>query len=389
MLATQKPREQNGRDSFSRYKAQIRSAAIACLSILEGQNVDRVYCDLHDDFVVRVKNSDSYSYIFYQVKTKGKVNHNWKLNEVFGLKATAKKPESHDSIKISDSFVGKLLLHTVNFDDYCNRIVFQTNVHIGDEIDKLLTDIEKKEFSNKFVKVIIDRFNECFGHESDEIFSIDEIKDKLSKLKFETDVQYLKEGGDDFEPLAREKIYKFSEVDLTREDTKEILLKLIDLVEKKSSGVISDFNQESIEQEAGISIDDLLSILSISKDAYLALLEGGDPKAIKSISIIQRALSNSGAGQAQVEYCSRCKTEWDVWVRNNRHSTSELDLNIIFSGIKQVLSSSLVNGAVSLRSLKAPIEALLVDLKDDEIIFDLNENIIIGGVFSELVKGKA
>lgn len=47
VLGTKKPREQIGRDTFARYKAQIRSAAIAALAILEG-DVDRVYCYLHD-----------------------------------------------------------------------------------------------------------------------------------------------------------------------------------------------------------------------------------------------------------------------------------------------------------------------------------------------------
>ena len=49
MLETKPAREQNGRDSFSRYRAQARSAAMAALSILEGGNIDRVYCDLHDE----------------------------------------------------------------------------------------------------------------------------------------------------------------------------------------------------------------------------------------------------------------------------------------------------------------------------------------------------
>jgi hypothetical protein len=68
MLETKKPREQSGRDSFNRYRAQVRSAAMASLSILEGEDIDKVYCDLHDDFVVRKKESNCYSYVFYQVK---------------------------------------------------------------------------------------------------------------------------------------------------------------------------------------------------------------------------------------------------------------------------------------------------------------------------------
>jgi len=100
MLATKKPREQKGRDTFSRYKAQVRSAAMASLSILEGKEIDRVYCDLHDDFVIRKKDDQGFSYIFYQVKTKGKQNHNWALNELFGLKSKLKDQSKQETSKI-------------------------------------------------------------------------------------------------------------------------------------------------------------------------------------------------------------------------------------------------------------------------------------------------
>lgn len=229
MLHTKKPREQSGRDSFSRYKAQIRSAGIASLSILEGNEIDRVYCDLHDDFVIRKKDGHGFSYIFYQVKTKGKQNHNWSVSDIFGLQPRAKK---QDPLKIRDSFVGKLLLHTVVFDCSCHAIVFQTNINNSDDVDELLADIATGTFKDKNSEYLISNFNLCFANETTEQLSTEKIKSNLSKLKFETDVQYLKIGDDNFEPIARDKIYKFSEVDLSYLESKEILIKLLDLVEK-------------------------------------------------------------------------------------------------------------------------------------------------------------
>ncbi|MES9901811.1 MAG: dsDNA nuclease domain-containing protein [Sedimenticola sp.] len=85
MLETVQPREQSGRDALGGFRAQARSAALASLSILEGKEVDRVYCDMHDDFVVRINRGGQLFYVFYQVKTNKKQNHNWTLNEVFGL----------------------------------------------------------------------------------------------------------------------------------------------------------------------------------------------------------------------------------------------------------------------------------------------------------------
>lgn len=384
VLETKPAREQNGRDSFSRYRAQARSAAMAALSILEGGEIDRVYCDLHDDFVLRLKSADGCSYAFYQVKTKAKLNKSWTINEVMGLKSKARKAEEHESSSIRESFIGKLLLHTVVFDAHCHSVVFQTNVHADDNIDDVLNDIESGLFSNKFSRVLVDRFVECFGGHD---LSVDQVKERLSRLKFETDVQYLKEKDNNFEPLARERIYKFSEIELERAELDEILLRLMELVQSKSEGVIHEWTADNIESRAGISVDDLLGILSISKEAYRSILAGGDVKAIKSASIIQRALQKSGASASEIEYCSRCKSEWDMWVRKNRHIILDPDLECIFSAVRSTLLSVRgSNGKVALHSLREPIKGLEESLSKSGLLYDLSLNLLFGAFFSELVK---
>lgn len=389
MLENEVPREQVGRDTFSRYKAQIRSATIASLAILEGEAIDRVYCDLHDDFVIRQQGSDGAKYLFYQVKTNAKHNHNWTLSEVFGLNSKLKDQSKQDTEKIKDSFFGKLLLHTVVFDEGCQNVVFQTNIHMHDEIDNIVEDIRIGLFNNKYTQVILDKFNDCYKDNLSENLSQAEVQKKLSKLSFDTDVFYLKDN-ENFEPFAREKIYAYSEIDLDRTELKVILLKLVDMVENKSSGIIIELTAESIEKLAGISIDDLLSVLSISRDAYYNLLEGGDSKAIKSASIIQRLLKKAGAGDNTIAYCSRCKSEWDIWVRKNRHIIIEFDLHSITQQIANLISPLIENSnSVDIALLRKPINALLDRLRKEELIYDLNENLIVGGIFSELVKGKS
>ncbi|MEX6666226.1 dsDNA nuclease domain-containing protein [Pseudomonas sp. W2-17] len=389
MLDTKKAREQNGRDSFSRYRAQVRSAAVASLSILEGGTVDRVYCDLHDDFVIRKKDGDGFTYIFYQVKTKGKQNHNWTINEVFGLSTQLRDQSKQNVDAFKGSFVGKLLLHTVVFDQYCNSVIFQTNVNNSDEVEDLLSDIESGIFSHKFSKVMLDRFNECFGENANS-FSPEQAKSMLSKLSFESDVSFLKEGDNYFELIVKEKIYEFSEIELERAEFREILLRLLELVEKKSSGVIKTWDANSIESCAGVSVDDLLSILSISKDAYYSLLSGGDGNAIKSASMIQRALKSSGADISMIMYCSKCKTDWDVWYRSARHVIQELDLLSISERVSAILCSTMnTQGVLGMNSLRIPIKNLLVELESESLKFDLTNDLILGGVFSALVRGKS
>lgn len=387
MLHTLKPREQSGRDTFARYKAQARSAAVASLAILSGKEIDRIYCDLHDDFVIRKNKEGAISYVFTQVKTKGKQNYNWTINDLFGFSSKIKDPDKVDTEKIKDSYLGKLLVHTLAFGKLCDAVCFQTNIHNADEVDELHKDIVKGSFESRPTRVLVEKFNEIFQPEIGFELPAHEIKERLSKITFETDVQYLKAGNENFEPLARDAIYRFSEVDLEHSESKEILIKLLDLVEKKSCAAISELTVESIEMAAGISVVDLLSVLSISQDAYRILLDGGDPKAIKSASIIQRTLTRAGAGIQEVTYCSRCKTDWDLWVRNNRHLIPEFHLQTIFSRITALLNTHTQAGnAVVLSRLEKPIRGLVENLLADGLLFDLSLDLVLGGVIAELVR---
>jgi len=386
MLDQHNPREQSGRDSFERYRAQVRSAAIASLSILEGKDIDRVYCDLHDDFVIRKKDSNNFTYIFYQVKTKAKQNHTWTVSELFGLRKRKKSKLKTEIEDIRNSFVGKMLLHTIVFDQQCNYITFQTNINTHDDVVQLLKDIENGNISNGFLQMLVSKFNDCYSDKLKSQLSETQILKNLSKLQFETDVQYLKQNHN-FESIARDKVYEFSEIDLNRDELKQILLKLIDLVETKSSGVISTLTPNSIEKFAGISIENLLSILSISREAYNTLIAGGDKSAIKSASIIQRTITNSGGGETEIEYCSKCKIKWDLWLRKNRHIIPEFNLNSITQDIINILpQQSTIETKIILSKLQKPIEKLLVDLDKRQLKFDIDVDLILGGVLAEIVR---
>lgn len=387
MLDSKKIREQSGRDTLSRYRAQIRSAAMACLSILEDGDVDRVYCDMHDDFVVRRNIDGGLSYVFYQVKTKKKKNENWKLHETFGLKSRIKDQSKQNSSAVKDSHIGKLLRHTAAFSDSCALVVFQTNAHSADEIDCLLNDIISGSFESDRAKYLVDSFNEHYNDVLDKNLLEEDVKANLQKLRFETDVQYLKLENDEFLPKARAEIYKYSEIDLSHIESEQILDKLLQLVLAKSSGVIEDVTHESIEHFAGISIEDMLRVLSISREAYQSLIDGGDPKAIRSASIIQRSLTSSGAVEDEIEYCSRCKGKWDGWLRKNRHVIEEGDLIVIRKLVKETIKQcGGEGGQINLVDLQDPINDLVNKLNTKSVLYDLSRDHILGAFFSVLVK---
>ena len=387
MLDTVKPREQSGRDTFGRYRAQIRSTAINALRILEGKEIDRVYCDVHDDIVIRLKKGSSHVFVFLQVKTKDKQNHNWTTNDLLNIPETARDLDKH-KLKVKDSFLGKLIRHTILFDKSCIQIVFQTNINNSDPINALIKDLELQSFSNRHSKFLLEKFNEIFINSDERELEEIDIKEQLSKLVFQTDVQYLKSGDDNFIPLARESIYKYSEIDLQREELQEILINLLDLISKKTESIIKDWTLENIENMSGISIDDLLDVLSISKDAYYSLVAGEDNKAVKNASIIQRMLRNTSADASLVKKCSELKIDWDVWLRDKRHDISVLDLESIIDTTRQVVAENLQGNNFKFSKLRSVAKDILEELEISNLKYNLTEELILGSIFSQLVKDK-
>lgn len=150
------PTETVGRDTIARYQIQFCAAAFECLEILTGKTIDRVYCDYHDDFVSREIQSGVTTYRFYQVKTKAQRNFQWGKLQLFGL-TKKQKPVAE---KIAASFAGKLMLHTIRFENACAKVVFLTNVHFDDELEAAAAALEAGDFTNGILKAVVETFND-------------------------------------------------------------------------------------------------------------------------------------------------------------------------------------------------------------------------------------
>lgn len=378
-----KPRETSGRDTIARYQAQFRAAAYECLSILSGSNIDRVYCDYHDDFVTRSQVAGEPIFHFYQVKTKSKRNHQWGKREVFGLyKRKAAEPE-----KIAASFAGKLLLHTVRFTNCCGNVVLLTNVHFDDDVENIIESLESADFTTKDVRDLVTNFNEALveGEPVDE----GSIQEHLGQLQLIPGVTYIAPHDHDFHALARDAIYRYSEIDLHPTECEEIIRGLVSLVEARSfSKLISEMSEDELDDFVGIGIADLLTILSISKGAYDRLLQGGDPKAVKHASIIQRKLSDADATPEMIEFCSSVKVQWDIWYREKRHFLPEYDLNFLMQRLSSV-NNMLARGEISFHDVDERIDELMTDLEGRQVSESLSKELLLGGVLAALVRGES
>jgi hypothetical protein len=378
------PREQKGRDTLARYRAQLMAAAYASLRILDGKGVDRVYSDYHDDFVVRFNENGKRSYHFFQVKTNEKRKYQWSLNDTWGLTKKDKKARvlNEDEIKkVRNSFFGKLLLHCINFGSSCRESTLLTNVHFEDDVESLISSIQSKSTSGR-IDLIKKNFNQLYPSTQPHIEEA--VVNFLSKLTIEPDVSYVDPNVSDFTMRTRDAIHKYSEIDLEHDEAYEIALSCIQLFFNKSfQQVLPSVTETQLDEVAGVGLDDLLKVLSISKDAYKILADGGDAKAIKSASIIQRRLEKCKAAPNIIEFCSRQKIAWDAWTREKRHDMAEFDFNLLQQELHQVIRDW--NGS-NWAWLQEKLETLTNKWKAKPIGTMVTPELLLGGIFSILVK---
>ncbi len=376
------PREVVGRDIIARYQGQFRGAAYECLTLLEGGELDRIYCDYQDDFVTRLNVNGQQIYNFYQVKTKSKLNHQWSINEIFGL---YKKKKQTSIDKIEHSFAGKLLIHTVKFNNSCGKVVFLTNIHFDDDVEACMKACVDSDDENKHYASLLENFNDAFSKDTplDEV----EVLKAIKKLHLVPNKSYLLPSDENFYAIARDTIFKYSEIDLKKIESEEIINNLVSLVERKSfTKLVENLDESDLDEIAGICLEDMLDILSISKGAYNFLNDGGDSQAIKNASIIQRLLSQGGASNQMIEYVSKCKINWDIWYREKRHDIPEFDLNFIMNRISST-ANEWSNKNQSVDKLKPEIAKLSEELNN--VSKTLTNELLLGGVFAVIVKNES
>ncbi|MCH8542421.1 MAG: DUF4297 domain-containing protein [Alcanivorax sp.] len=376
------PREIVGRDTTHRFKMQFQAAAYAALEILSGKEVDRVYCDYHDDFVVRRTTSNSVEYHFFQVKTKGKANQQWKLNEIFALKKKGSIDSDEKLVEIRNSIAGKLFIHTIEFGDFCREVSILSNVHFQDDVYEVVNHLKEGSSSKKYIKQFIDNFCRIFSPEN--TLSSDEIGVVASKFSLFPNVQYLDESFEAFPDAARSAIWTHSEIDLRKHEVDEIANSLVHMVMSKSCAPIQGLSKTDIDLATGIGLEDLLNVLSISTDVYQTLLAGEDPAAIKTASILQRQLKAAGATDRMIETASRAKVSWDEWLRTARHTFPDFELNILLDEIDSKCNLWLLSGG-----RLADMSALINEIESSGLgrkFSSLNSDLIFGGFCSSVVR---
>lgn len=376
------PREIDGRETILRFRMQFQAAAFAALEILRGTDVDRVYCDYHDDFVVRRTVKGRQDYHFFQVKTKAKLNRQFGLNEIFSLKKVKQGDDKESLGAIRESIAGKLIVHTLEFGDACREVTILSNVHFEDDVEHVVKGFQDDATPTKHVKFFLSKFCDIF--QLSPALKPEQVKSLTKKLSLVPGASHIGETLEAFISASRAAIYNHSEIDLRPQEINEIAKSLVLLVMTKSCARIPGVKRSELEVLTGIGLEDILGILSISTKVYKNLLAGGDPSAIKAASILQRQLTEAGASEQMIELISRLKVKWDIWLRSARHIHTELDLQTLLDRIDTVCMNWLKSGGI-IADLRGHISALAAQI-DMARFPNLNEELIFGGVNAAMVR---
>jgi len=378
------PRETVGRETTNRFRMQFQAAAFAALEILGSKEVDRVYCDYHDDFVVRRRVGDAIEYHFFQVKTKGRLNQQWKIDEVFALSKRGKLDTDEFCAAVRNSIAGKLFIHSIEFGEQCREVTILSNVHFQDDVFEVQEHLAAAKSNRPYITRLIDKFGEIFSPGVP--ISEAQLRAIASKLSL-SQASHIGATLEPFADAARNAIWRHSEIDLHRHEVDEIANSLVSLVESKSCEPIKGLSKDKIELVTGVGLDDLLKVLSISTTVYQTLLDGGDARAIKAASILQRHLKEAGASESMIEAASRAKVDWDVWLRTARHTFAEFDLELLLNKIDTKCRAWIASGG-RLSDLRTGIkEVLESDLI--EAFPQLDLDLLFGGFCASIVRKAA
>lgn len=377
------PREQSGRDTIDRFRAQFKAASLESLALLENGEMERVYCDDEDYVVKHVVNSKA-QYRFVQVKTKSKLNHQYTILEIFGLKKKPKNSPVHD---LAGSYAGKLLLHVEEFGESCSSIEICTNVNFDDEVEQICQEVKERSSPTKNTESLIAEAKKLIPSLATK--SDVDVMEFLSRLALVPRKQILNEEEDVFVSQASSQIFKYSEINLNPLEVKKIIIQLLSLIEDRSAVPLSScITEKELDAKASVNLDDILDVLCISRSAYYVLKEGGDDSAIKSVSILQRMLKRSGFSDDTVDAFAGFKCSWETWFRINRHALLEFRLSIAKSKIIQV-ARKIAIGQIDMNSITEEISNLSIQISKDLGRSDITEELTFGAVLSELVKGEA
>jgi hypothetical protein len=340
------PRERAGAQTGRKYEYQYERTARAALDLLaDGLKHVCVYCDWHDDYVVEIGDPPT-RYSFHQVKGRKTSQGPWRFGEFFGVaKSKARVLSKKPAIVKMNAVLPLMLLHHINFSDSCAGVSFVTNTGIDPELSGFLTTLNNKNSITALpegVRFAFEHIAQAYTTTTPPLApSAAELFVWLRGLKVHTDQGQLENADAALLELA-DVVVKYSEIELLQRQAKQIAREIVNRVRAKvaCSTTVVPASDIQLRHDKGIGVDELLTELSLSAQAYEALRVGAGSDVVKTLSRLQRFCEKHGMKEHIVPICD-FKALWDMWRTVERHFLKSTDYVLLESKAHEVLRAKL------------------------------------------------
>ena len=344
-LGQVEPRERAGAQTGRKYEYQYERTARAALDLLsDTANQVCVFCDWHDDFVIETGDLPT-RYVFHQVKGRTSSQKPWSFREFFGVSPKTGKPSKNPAAVRPEAIVPRMLLHYRIFGDNCAGIAFVTNAGLDPVLSKFLERVAR----SVDIGALLPETRVAFDHVA-RAYMATTPPLAGSETEFFSWVQGLKvytgqgqmDGPDAALLELADVVEQYSEIDLRQRQAKQIAREIVGRVRAKAAHctTVVPTSDEDLRRDKGVIVNDLLSVLSLSAQAYEALKSGAQPDTVKTLSRLQRFCQKHGMESVLVNICE-FKARWDIWRTVERHNVRGVDYVLLEERSCQVLQRGL------------------------------------------------
>jgi hypothetical protein len=388
-LGQVEPRERVGAQTGRKYEYQYERTARAALDLLTDTATHVcVYCDWHDDYVIE-RDDPPTRYVFHQVKARTSSQGPWTFRDLFGvLRKKAAKAASKGSAKLDKTaIVPRMLLHHANFADACSGVVFVTNAGLDPQLAHFLETVARAITVDQLPadsRIAFDHLASAYGATSPPLAaSATDLLSWIRGLKVHTDQGQLESADAALLEIA-DVVFHYSEIELGQRQAKQIAREIVSQVRAKVAHrtTIVPASDEQLRRDKGIVISDLLSVLSLSAQAYEALKTGTGTDTVKTLSRLQRFCDKYGM-QKHIVPISEFKAGWDVWRTIERHNVSGADFLLLEDRAAEVL-----NGKLTLVRVVAEAKDIAKQFTGIGVL-PLTPEHVMGLVFSKAAQSEA
>lgn len=345
-LGQVEPRERAGAQTGRKYEYQYERTARAALNLLvdDAKHVC-VYCDWHDDYVVEI--GDAFTrYEFYQVKGRKSSQGPWGFSEFFGVAQRKTKASSSPPPTVSaKSVLPSMVLHHSKFHDNCAGIAFVTNAGLEPALSGFLQTLSNSKMETELpedARISFDHIARAYiAADPPLAASATELFAWLRGLTVHSDQGKLDDAEAALLELANV-VVNFSEIELLQRQAMQIAREIVSRVRGQAAYCATVVPAEDLQlrREKGIGVNDLLSDLSLSTQAYEMLKAGSGIDTVKTLSRLQRFCSKHGLENHIVPICG-FKASWDSWRTIERHFLNKADFLLLESKAHQVLGANM------------------------------------------------